>query len=121
MNHKVGFYCFHSRGEKGKLREVNFLSKAAKLENQDSNSGLFGAKARLRGPVPCCFCIGRGLLVQRNQIHIRLTVLSLSSVRLGKLLIWLRFPCVCLKMGRVRSALSSLQDYEDQMQRVMKL
>ena len=68
MDNKVGFYCFHSRGEKGKLGEVNFLSKAAKLENQDSNSGLFGAKAGLRGPVSCCFCIGRGLLVQRNLI-----------------------------------------------------
>ena len=63
------FYCFHSRGEKGKLREVNFLSKATKLENQDSSSGLFGPKAGLRGPAPCCFCIGGGqLVVQRNLI-----------------------------------------------------
>lgn len=68
MNHKVGFYCFHSRGEKGKLRKVNFLSKATKLENQDSNSGFFGPKAGLRGPVPCCFRFGRDQLVQRNLI-----------------------------------------------------
>ena len=45
----------------------------------------------------------------------------LSSVTLGELLMWLCFPCVCLKMGRVRSALSSSQDYEDQIQRFTKL